>query len=650
MSNATQHLYEFGPFRLDASRPRLTRNGEVVSLTPKALEILSVLVQSGGNLVEKEELMQRVWPDTFVEEGNLSVHIFALRKALGENGDGQGYIETIPRLGFKFLCAVQQIAPAAELVVERHRLTRTVVEEDAEIPEYAVITSQSQAPFSQQTTPVAFWWRKYSIPALIGLSLSAVGLIAFVWFSKKPTQPGTSAEVKTMAVLPFKMLGVETGDEYLGVGLADALITQFGRTQQIIVRPTSAVLKYEQQELDPLAIGKTLGVEAVLEGTVQRAGERLRVTVRLLRVSDGVSLWSAKFNESQTDFFAVQDSISEQVAKALKIGDADRVKRQYTQNTEAYHAYLKGRYFWNKRTNDGVGRAVSYFKQAIDKDPLFALAYVGLAESYTLQSYYSGLLPREAFPKARAAAERAIEIDNNLAEALSTVAYVKFIYDWDFEGSDRDFQQAFAANPNYANARYWYGECLIYRGRFDDGIAQIKRAQELDPLSPVFGANLGWAYHMARQHDRAIEQLQKVLETDSDFSMAHFYLGMAYEQKGMFEPSIAAYKRSIELSGSEYPGTIGLGHAYALSGRHDEARKILEQLEQRVKAGTRVRPTTLATIYAGLNDRDKAFEWLEIAYQERYEGVLYLKHQPYYDNLRSDPRYVDLLHRVGLAS
>ena len=649
MQNPAREFYEFGPFRLDTLKRRLLRDEQVIPLTPKAFEILSVLLQSGGNLVEKDQLMRQVWPDTFVEEGNLSVHIFALRKALGENGEGQSYIETLPKLGYRFVGSVQEIAPNdAELVVERHRLSRVVVEEEVESGSDRVIPAEplTLAP-KDQTTHAAFW-RRRSILIIIGLAIGAA-FFGYWWRSSQLKPPASSAEVRSLAVLPFKTLGAEAGDQYLGVSLADALITQFGRTQQIIVRPTSTVLKYAENERDPLLVGKTLDVEAVLDGNVQRAGERIRVTVRLLRVSDGVSLWAEKFDERLTDIFALQDSISLRVAQALKVGDGERLKKRYTEDPEAYQAYLKGRYFWHKRTDEETRKALAYFREAIDKDPLYALAYSGLAEAYTTSSYYSGVLPRDAFPKAKAAAERALEIDSTLPEALSTLAYVRFIYDWDFEGSDRDFKRALELNPNYATARFWHGECLIYRGRFEEGIAEIKRAQELDPLSPVFGANLGWAYHMARQYDRAIEQIQKVLEMDGDFPMAYFYLGMAYEQKGMFEKSIAAYKRSTELTGG-YPGRLGLGHAYAMSGRPQEAEKILDELEQQVRAGKRVRPTSFAIIYAALNDRDKAFEWLEKAYEERYEGVLYLKYQPYYDNLRSDPRYLDLLRRIGLNS
>ena len=543
---------------------------------------------------------------------------------------------------------MQEVDPnGAELVVERHTLSQVVVEERENVADDALTTVEPLA-LPEKTSGNLFSLRRRAVLIALAGALGIGGLIAYVWRSQKAQPPSSSAEVKSIAILPFRLLNKEVDDEYLGVGLADALITQFGQTSQIIVRPTGTVLKYAEREQDPIAVGKLLKVEAVLEGSVHRAGERLRVTVRLLRVSDGLSLWSGKFDESLTDIFTLQDSISAQVVQALKVNDPDRVRKRYTENAEAYQAYLKGRFFFSKRTNEGNQKAIDYFRQAINKDPLYALAYAGLAESFTIASYYSGVLPRDSFPKAKAAAERALEIDDTLAEAWSTLAYVKFIYDWDFEGSDRGFRRSFELNPNYATARFWHGECLLYRGRFEEGIAEIDRAHQLDPLSSVFSAHLGWAYHIARQPDRAIKQIQKTLEMDPDFSMAHFFLGMAYEEKRMFEESIAAYKKAVELSG-EYPGTLGLGHVYAMSGRRDEAQQIVTNLEQQAREGKRIRPTSLSTIYAALNERDKAFEWLEKGYDERYEGILYLKVQPYYDNLRSDPRYGDFLQRIGLT-
>ena len=649
MSNQPQHLYEFGPFQLDTEKRRVMRDGEIVSLTPKAFELLTVLVQRGGQVIEKDELMRQVWPETFVEEGNLSVHIFALRKALGENGDGQGYIETVPRQGYRFISSVRELkADGAALIVEKHTRSLVTIEEHEESAEEKKVAA---LPESQTVVRGALKRLRYTQVALVAALLLALAVGSLIYFQRNPKQPATG-QLRTIAVLPFKPLSTGADDEYFRTGMADALIIKLGSLKQIVVRPTSAVLRYTDSKEDAQTIGRALGVDAVLEGYIQRDGERIRATARLLSVRDGAQLWAGSFDDSFTNVFAVQDSISAQVAKSLTLNltasDSKLLAKRYTENSEAYRAFMMGRHFWNKRTDEGNQKAIEYYKQAIDLDPVYGLAYAGLADAYTLSSYYSGVSPREAFPKAKTAALRALEIDDALAEAYATLAYVKFIYDWNFQDAERDFLKAFELNPNMATARYWYGESLMYMGRYGEGIAQIQRAHQLDPLSIVFSSNLGWAYHIARQEDQAIEQLQKVLAADQNFPMAYFYLGMAYEGKGMYDDAIKAYQRAAELSGG-YPGIAGLGHAYAISGRREEALKLISQMEEQLRQGQPIRPTSFAIIYSGLNDREKAFEWLEKAYQQRYEGVIYIKCQPYYDNLRSDPRYYDLVQRIGLT-
>jgi len=646
---AETEQYEFGPFRLDAARPRLTRDGEVVSLTPKALEVLRVLVQNNGMVVEKELLIQQVWPDTFVEDGNLSVHIFALRKALGQSAGAENYIETIPRVGFRFKAEVQTIELGkVDLIVQKHTLSQVTIEETETIVE-AEDSSRLALPPAAVTAPTrTVYWRLAVVAGLI------IGSISFVlwWRGRSSDKTRSVQTVRSIAVLPFRRLSANNDDEYLRMGVADALITKLANLKQLVVRPSSASLRFVNSTDDVQTIGRRLGVEAVLDGHLQRDGDRIRATAQLINVADGSQIWAGRFDDSFTNIFAVQDSISDQVARSLALNltpaDQTNLTKQYTRNVDAYHSYLLGRHFVNKRTDEGIRRAIEYFKDAIDRDPLYAMAYAGLAEAYTLSSYFSAVPPRDAFPKAKAAAERSLEIDDSLVEALTTLAYVKFIYQWDFDSAEKDFQRTFELNPNYATARFWYGECLMYLGRFVEGIAQIKRAQELDPLSLVFSSNLGWAYHMARRHDEAIQHLQKVIEADNNFQMAYFYLGMAYESKGKFDEAIVAYKKAAELSGG-YPGIAGLGHAYAAAGRHAEAVDILARMDAEAKQQKGIHATAFAIIYAGMNDRDKAFEWLERAYQDRYEGVIYIKVQPFYDNLRSDPRYFELVQRIGLT-
>ena len=375
------------------------------------------------------------------------------------------------------------------------------------------------------------------------------------------------------------------------------------------------------------------------------------MSVQLVSTADGRVLWSGdSFHRSLSNVITLENELVRSVAAAIrpKLGseEANRITKRYTESPEAYQLYLKGRYFWNERTEADLKKAIHYFNYALEKDPNCALAYVGLADSYALLNYYGASPPGDSFPKAKEAAEKALKIDDTLAEAHASVAYIKRAYDWDWAGAEREFKRAIELNPNYATAHFWYGEYLTYLGRFDEGIAEIQRAQELDPLSPIISGSVGWAFHMARQPDRAISQLRQTLQLDPDFAMTHFYLGMAYEGKQMYPEAIAAYRKAQEISPAG-PGIVGLGHAYAMSAMKDEARTILDEVKQRVEKNE-IRPPSVAIIYAGLNDADRAFEWMEKAYEQRAEGVVYLKAQPYFDNLRSDPRRADFLRRIGL--
>ena len=645
MNNEQKALYAFGPFQFDCARSRLTLNDEVIPLSPKALEILKVLVESGGALVEKDALMQKIWPDTFVEDGNLSVHIFALRKALSRFENGNAYIETVPRQGFRFTPPVSLISPPAETLTLERRVRSQLTIEDTES---LAVMEPANSPLLGDGLRTRRWW--IGIGAIVLVAVAGV----FLFLRPRNLQNKTSVvKVQSLAVLPLKSFSNDTDDEVFRVGLADALITKLSTIRQIVVRPTSSIIRYSDSKDEPQAIGRALGVDSVLDGHLQRDGDRIRVTLQLVNVKDGSQIWANQVDDTFTNIFNLQDSISDQVLRSLSItltpDDQKFLAKRYTRNTDAYHDFLIGRHYLHKRTDEGVKKAIEHFKLAIDKDPVYAMAYAGLAEAYTLSSYYSAVAPRDAFPKAKAAAGRALEIDDTLGEAQTTLAYVEFIYEWNFQAAERDFQRAFELSPNYAAARFWYGECLMYLGRFVEGIAQIQRAHELDPLSPVYSANIGWAYHIARQDDEAIKHLQQVIQSDNSYHMAYFYLGMAFESKGRFDEAIAAYQKATELSGG-YPGRSGLGHAYAVSGKRAEALQIIKQMDDESRQQKPVRTTSYALIYAGLNDLDKAFEWLEKGYEERYEGVIYLKVQPYYDNLRSDPRYTDLLRRIGLPS
>lgn len=587
--------YEFGPFRLLPAERRMLRGAEVVQLTPKVFDTLLALVQNSGRLIPKDELMKIIWQDSFVEEGNLTQNIFILRKTLGESPHDHQYIVTIPGQGYRFVAEVQEIprARAADL----------------------------------RPTPQP---------------------------SALHNGPGGNDErgVTSLAVLPFKPLNSESDNEYLGPGIADTLITRLSNIRTLRVRSTNSVLKYTRMQTDPLAAGRELKVDAVLDGKIQRAGERVRVTMQLIRVRDAVTLWADRFDEKFTDIFDVQDSISEQVSAALALqlttAEQKLLTKRYTESAEAFQLYIKGRHFWNKRTVEGLKRGLVYAQQAIDIDPTYTMAYIGMADSYNLLAGYAGIAPNETFPKARAAALRAQEIDDTLAEAESSLGFVKYRYEWNWAEAEERFRRAITLKPDYPTGHHWYGEFLAAQGRFRESIDELERAQQLDPLSLPINTDLGQTFFFAGQYDRAIEQSQKTLEMDQRFVRAQIILGAAYEQKGMYAEAIVALEAARAAAGTNPLVTGGLGHAYAVAGKREKALEALEELKK-LSAEHYVLAYNIAIIYAGLDERESALAWLEKAFEHRDVWLVWLGVNPRFARLRTDARFTELLRRMGLA-
>lgn len=441
------------------------------------------------------------------------------------------------------------------------------------------------------------------------------------------------------------------------MGLADALITSLSHTRQIIVRQTSAVSKYAKSEKDPLEAGREQGVEAVLDGQVQRLGERVRVTARLVRTSDGVPLWADRFDEQFTNVFAIEDAIAEKVAQAMIrtiVSGAGQkhltpnFPRRYTENNEAYQAYLKGRYFWNKRTTASFEQAVAYFQQATRLDPNYALAYVGLADTYTLLSFFTIAAPSEVFPKAKEAANRALAIDPTLAEAYVALGQVKSAYEWDWRGAEEQFQQGLALNANDPYLHHWRSLNLMAMGRLEEARAAMLQALKLDPLLLITNVNLGRIDYYAGRYDQAIEQYRRAIDLDANFARAHLRLGMAYVQMGRRREALAAYDKTREIAGDTPQVAAYRAHALAAAGRKSEALAALDALQQRALRQY-VPPYDIALIYTGLGEREQAFAWLEKAYTDRSSDMIYFKVEPMLAPLRSDPRYQNLLRRMRLA-
>jgi DNA-binding winged helix-turn-helix (wHTH) protein/TolB-like protein/Flp pilus assembly protein TadD len=685
------HLYEFGEFQLDAAERCLLRAGEPVALTPKAFDTLLLLVSRSGHIVEKDELLKEVWPDAFVEEATVAQNIFTLRKALGQGQTGHRFIETVPKRGYRFVASVREVRDAdAVLVVEKHTRTEIVTEEES----VDTASTAGQSKLAQRMTVVPNGWntvfanegsavnvvgpaageataalatpltaradsavkprRSLRTYALVGLALVIIaGAALAVWQWRKAKRTETAMAIKSIAILPFKPLDADSGNELLGLGMADAIIIRLSKFQRLPVLPTSAIIKYTGRDNDPWALGQALGVDAVLNGTVQRSGDRVRVTVQLISLGDGKTIWSDKFDEQFTSIFAVQDSISERVAQALALqltGDQRKqLAKRYTENTEAYQSYVMGLYFYNKRTKEGMEKAAEYFEQAIAKDSNYALAYALLADTYYLSAYYgySSTPSKEMVMKAKVAATRALELDETLAEAHTAMATILSDIGDDWEATEREHKRAIELNPNYAMAHLRYAWFLFGRNQLDEALREMRRAQELDPLSTTTNGALAGALLYVRQWDESIKFSQRALEIEPNNYISHLNLGDAYEGKGMYDQAIAEYQKGREIHSTSWDPLASLGHVYALAGRRAEAEKMLAALQELSKKDQRAL-YGVAAIYAALGDKDSAFEWLEKGLVAKAVMVRNLKYDPDLDVLKADPRFNNLLKSYGL--
>lgn len=620
-------FYEFGPFRMYPSKHLLLRYGTSVPLSPKAFDLLGILAGNGGQMLRRDELLRRIWPDSYADAANLTVHIEELNRALGRTSGGREYIETIERKGYVFQADVMRL------------------EED----------STEELPGSLETDTRARprpAGRGFRVP--IAVALACLALIAGIDLLRRRPKPppAPTGGMRSIAVLPFHSLSASPDQEYLGLGLPDALITRLAGLHEIVVRPTGSITRYLQGD-DPVGAGRQLRVGDVLDGTIQRSGDSIRVTVRLLRVADGAELWAQGFDERFTNMFAVEDSISQQVAKALELQlsgqEQQQLTKRYTENSQAYQSYLRGRYLWGRRTPASVSESIGYFQSAIQSDPHYALAYAGLADSYLLlgSSGYSQLPPREAMPKARAAAEHALAIDSAMGEAHTSLAYVKLIFDWDWPGSQQEFDRALELNPGDTTALHWYSHYLSAMGLDDQSIATAKRALAINPVDLSLNEHLAWTYLMARQYPAAVEQCQKTIELEPNFALAHRRLGEAYLYQQQYPQAVAEFQKGLQLSGGAVIYRALLGEAEALAGQTDAAREVVSDLEKPSRQG-HVAPSAIAIVYVGLGDKDQAFQWLDKALDDRDDTLAYLKVDPTYDSLRSDPRWTRLLRRLKL--
>jgi DNA-binding winged helix-turn-helix (wHTH) protein/TolB-like protein/Flp pilus assembly protein TadD len=641
VSHDSIHL--FGGFTLDLARGCLLRGGEEVHLRPQSYEVLKYLAENQGRLVSKNELIEEVWRGRAVTDNSLSKCIEEVRMALG--GHARQYVRNVRGRGYIF-------DPGADEWSEQIDVVKLVVQEEEEA-EGEVAAPGVLTPAATQARlgpPRAARREKAFVLPAAGLLAACLAAGAAYYFSR-PDRPANAAGVRSLAVLPFKPLVPEGRDEALELGMADTLIAKLSNVNEVTVRPLGAVRRYGGLEQDPFDAGRRLGVEAVLDGTVQRSGDRVGVRARLMHVGDRRQLWEGSFDATFGDIFSVQDAISEKVAAALKprLTSAEErlLAKHYTENVEAYQLYLRGRYHVLKLTLPEIRKGISYFQQAVAVDPSYALAHVGLADAY--RSALAGdMAPAEVLPKAKAAAQKAVELDDTLADAHAELGFIIFWYDWDWGAAETQFKRALGLDPNNADAHLFYAHLLSNTGRHAEGLAEAKRARELDPLDLRINALEGQFLLHAGRTDEALARLQKTLELEPNYYLARLVAASAYIEKEMYPEAISEARKASEVSGPSNTHPMGfLGYALAKSGRVAEARALLGGMSKS-SAERYVSAYNLALIYHGLGERDEALRWLERGYSQRDQRIVFLKVEPKWDGLRGDPRFQDLLRRVGL--
>lgn len=686
MNQPKNRRFAFGPFVLDAGERVLWREGRPVTLRAKVFDTLLVLVKNGGRALGKDELMCAIWPDTYVEEGNLAQNISRLRKVLGDQEDGDApYIETLPGRGYRFVAEVRE-AEETDLLLRRrtrtHVITTTREESEDAAQQSArsaeAATDDAHAPLTSTGAPpvpvkqtdaslVAPWatvarleGRSSSNPRRIAVKVGALVLLcaclaAGVWYLRNARvrrDPPRASELRSLAVLPFQPIGGDApDDEYMGIGMADTLITRFGNVSQVVVRPTSAVRKFAVVDRDSIAAGRQLGVEAVLDGSLQRAGDCLRVNVRLLRVADGSVLWGESFDAKNTDIFSVEDSISSQIVRALSLRlsseERARAERRFTENADAYEAYLKGLYFFNRQSEADAYRAIAGFEEAARLDPNYALAYSGLTNAY-LQLFSYGK-QRETEDKIKPNLAKALALGESSADVQLSLARTRELLDWDYAGAEQAYRRALELNPNHSLVLSRYAVLLAVLERYDEALDTSRRALELDPLSLSVIRNDGIILMAAGQNERGLAQLRRLTELDPTFSRGHFSLGIGYCQVGRYDEAIAEFETYLSQSKEGKAYSPLLGFAYAKSGRTEQAQSVLAEMLKQERRGE-VGSYELAVVYSGLGDADQAFARLEKAYREHDQQFFGFKMDPWFRDLRSDPRFVDLASRIGLKT
>jgi TolB-like protein/DNA-binding winged helix-turn-helix (wHTH) protein/Tfp pilus assembly protein PilF len=626
MQEKTKRFYLFGPFKLDSQERVLTISNERIALTPKALDTLLVLVERNGHVLEKDEILKHVWPDTFVEEGTLAQNISTLRKALGEDSNGHTYIETVPRRGYRFV---------APVMVETEKTS------DDAMP-MATSSSSADSRFRTGTWALA--------------ALVLLGVVGYFWHGHLTHSARPPTNRVALVVVPFENLSGAVDQQYFADGFTEEMITQLGdldpKKLAIIARVSS--VQYHPGR-NAHEIGQELGADYILQGSVTRDRDRVRITAQLILATDQTTLWARDYDRSLRDILSVQREVAGAIAKEIKLKlspeESLRLEVPRTVDPDAYELYLKGRYFWNKRSEANFVKSIDYFQQAIARDPNYAPAYAGLADSYALLgSSPNPDIPRsQAMPKAKAAAEKALQLDETLSDAHTSLAFVKMHYEWDWPGSEKEFQRALNLNPNYATAHEWYAFWFTAQGRTDKALDQLAYAQKADPLSLIIKADTAEMLNYSGQYAESQQEAQKALDMDPNFLPAYLCLADVHVATGNYRSAIIELQKALTISPDDTWTLARLGATYALAGERNKAETILQEMLRDSKNRGDL-AMNIAQIYSVLGEDIKALAYLEKAYQYREGGLILMNVRHEFQRLHSDPRFVDLTRRVGLPA
>jgi TolB-like protein/DNA-binding winged helix-turn-helix (wHTH) protein/Flp pilus assembly protein TadD len=637
-------VVRFGTYEVCLQSGEVRKAGLRIRVQQQPLKLLEILLEHSGEVVTREELRSRVWPNESFGDFDqaLNIAIGKLRSALGDSAENPRFIETLPKRGYRFIAEVSVLdAGARPKRPEPSARDLPGSQENKTEPGHKLQDGGLGVTSKHRLWPTR--WIIVALALIVSLSILSVSRLR----SRAPAPTG----IRSLAVLPLENLSGDDSQNYFADGMTDELITDLAQISalRVISRTSAMVYKGARKPLPQIA--RELNVDAVIEGTVLRSGDQVRITAQLIEASTDKHLWSQSYEGELRDTLALQNRVASAIADQIRISmtpqEQAALKDVKVVNPEAYESYLKGRYFWNKRTADGLKVALAYFTQAIEEDPKYAQAYSGLADTYTLLGdwQYAVMTPKEALPKAKAAALKALELDSALGEAHTSLAVCLDGFDWDFDTAEKEFQRAIELNPGYATAHHWYAWHLSHIGRNKEAIAEMRKAEDLDPLSLIIKTELAELLVLAHAYDESIRQSRKTIEMDPNFALAHNQLGQAYFQKQMYEPAIAELEKSVQLSGGSPACIANLARAYAASGRRSEAEMLLSDLKKRSSPNASL-ASQIAIVYAALGDRDQAMNWLEKGYEERFNPGVLLR--PGLDPLRSDPRFQNLLHRVGL--